>query len=210
MNLKEYYWYFKSALPKSFCEEVIKYALNKQEQLALIGKTQEILEKKGSLDKKEINNLKKQRNSNIVWLNEKWIYKEITPFIHLANKNAGWNFEWDWSETCQFTKYKKGQFYDWHSDSWEKPYDCPNDLNLHGKIRKLSVTCSLSDPSTYKGGELEFDFRNDVKNKIRVCKEILPQGSIVVFPSHVWHRVKPVLKGTRYSLVVWNCGKPFI
>lgn len=210
MNLKEYYWYFKSALPKSFCEEVIKYALNKQEQLALIGKTQEILEKKGSLNKKEINNLKKQRNSNIVWLNEKWIYKEITPFIHLANKNAGWNFEWDWSETCQFTKYKKGQFYDWHSDSWEKAYDCPNDLNLHGKIRKLSVTCSLSDPSTYKGGELEFDFRNDVKKKIRVCKEILPQGSIVVFPSHVWHRVKPVLKGTRYSLVVWNCGKPFI
>jgi hypothetical protein len=28
------------------------------------------------------------------------------------------------------------------------------------KIRKLSVTCSLSDPKDYKGGELEFDFRN--------------------------------------------------
>jgi predicted 2-oxoglutarate/Fe(II)-dependent dioxygenase YbiX len=31
---------------------------------------------------------------------------------------------------------------------------------IHGKIRKLSVTCSLSDPKDYKGGELEFDFRN--------------------------------------------------
>ena len=23
-----------------------------------------------------------------------------------ANENAGWNFEWDYSESCQFTKYK--------------------------------------------------------------------------------------------------------
>jgi hypothetical protein len=30
----------------------------------------------------------------------------------------------------------------------------------HGKIRKLSMTCQLTDGSEYKGGELEFDFRN--------------------------------------------------
>ena len=41
------------------------------------------------------------------------------------------------------------------------------------------------------------------------CKEILPKGSIIVFPSYVWHRVKPVKKGTRYSLVLWNLGYPF-
>jgi hypothetical protein len=37
-------------------------------------------------------------------------------------QSAGWNFNWDWSESCQFTKYNKGQFYDWHCDSWDKPY----------------------------------------------------------------------------------------
>jgi predicted 2-oxoglutarate/Fe(II)-dependent dioxygenase YbiX len=42
------------------------------------------------------------------------------------------------------------------------------------------------------------------KPTIRKCAEIAPRGSIVVFPSHVWHRVKPVTKGTRYSLVIWN------
>jgi PKHD-type hydroxylase len=91
------------------------------------------------------------------------------------------------------------------------PYDNLNDPNTHGKIRKLSVTCSLSDPKDYKGGELEFDFRNKENGKpnIRKCMEILPQGSIVVFPSFVWHRVKPVIKGTRYSLVIWNLGYPF-
>jgi PKHD-type hydroxylase len=75
----------------------------------------------------------------------------------------------------------------------------------------LSVTCSLSSPEDYEGGELEFDFRNmdPDKQSVRKCAEIKPRGSIVVFPSHVWHRVKPVTKGTRYSLVIWNLGYPF-
>ena len=46
------------------------------------------------------------------------------------------------------------------------------------------------------------------KHKIQ-CKEIFPKGSIVVFPSFLWHRVKPVTKGTRYSLVLWHLGYPF-
>jgi PKHD-type hydroxylase len=31
-----------------------------------------------------------------------------------------------------------------------------------------------------------------------------------VFPSFIYHRVKPVTEGTRYSLVIWSCGKPFV
>jgi len=50
--------------------------------------------------------------------------------------------------------------------------------------------------------------RDEDKHVLNV-KEILPKGSIVVFPSFVWHRVQPVTKGTRYSLVVWNLGYPF-
>ena len=42
-----------------------------------------------------------------------------------------------------------------------------------------------------------------------VCKEIKEQGSLVVFPSYIHHRVKPITKGKRYSLVVWFCGEPF-
>jgi hypothetical protein len=38
----------------------------------------------------------------------------------------------------------------------------------------------------------------------------LSKGSIVVFPSFVWHRVNPIIKGTRYSLVMWNLGRPFV
>ena len=208
MHLQNYYYYFQNVLTPRFCNELIKYGTTKQEQLALTGNETN----KKNLSQKDIKDLKKTRNSNITWLNDRWIYKEIQPYIHEANRLAGWNFNWDFSESCQFKKYKLNQFYDWHCDSWPNPYDNKKDLNVHGKIRKLSVTCSLSDPKDYKGGELEFDYRNkspNEKNNFKKCKEVLPKGSIVVFPSFVWHRVKPVTKGNRYSLVIWNLGYPY-
>jgi len=211
MNLQNYYYYFQSALTPRFCDELIKYGTAQQEQLALTGgQTNKINEGK-PLSDEDLKDLKKKRDSNIVWLSDRWIFKEIQPFIHQANRLAGWDFQWDFSEACQFTKYKLNQFYDWHCDSWEAPYANKDNPDTFGKIRKLSVTCSLSSPEDYEGGELEFDFRNTDPDKpaIRKCAEIKPRGSIVVFPSHVWHRVKPVTKGTRYSLVIWNLGYPF-
>lgn len=205
MNLQNQYWYFKSALTPRFCDELIKYGNQQRESLGLTGQMDP-----DSLSKKQENDLKKKRNSNIAWLNDRWIYREIHPYVRQANKQAGWNFEWDYSESCQFTKYKLNQFYDWHCDSFSVPMDNPENPGLHGKIRKLSVTCSLSDPEDYKGGELEFQFRNtDNPTVTQTCTEILPRGSVVVFPSFLWHRVKPVTKGTRYSLVIWNVGYPF-
>ncbi len=211
MNFENYYWYFQGVLTPKFCDEVIKFGNSQKELLANTGNFQHKIDKKIPLSKKDIKDLKKKRDSNVAWLSDRWIYKEIFPYVHAANRNAGWNFQWDWAEACQFTKYKKGQFYDWHCDSWDKPYTNKEDVNKFNKIRKLSVTCSLSDPKKYKGGELEFDFRNRDPKIIskKVCTEIMPRGSIVVFPSHVWHRVKPVKKGERYSLVIWNLGYPF-
>ena len=208
MNLFNYYYYFKSALTPRFCDELVRYGLDQKESIALTGGFENKDNK--PLTSEEEKDLKKKRDSNIVWLNDRWIYKEIQPYIHQANNNAGWNFDWDFSESCQFTIYKKKQYYDWHCDSWDKPY--MEDGPTKGKIRKLSVTVSLTDPQEYKGGELEFDFRNedpDKKPNMRACTEILPKGSLVVFPSFVWHRVKPVTKGVRYSLVIWNLGYPF-
>ena len=210
MNISNYYWYFTSAIPPKICDDIIKYGLSQAEIMARTGGYGD-----KELTKDQIKDMKRKRNSDLVWLSETWIYKELHPYIHQANKSAGWNFEWDRSESCQFTKYKLNQYYDWHCDSWHKPYDKPNNPEEHGKIRKLSMTCQLTDGSEYEGGELEFDFRNydphmrDESQHLRKAKEILPKGSIIVFPSFVWHRVKPVTKGTRYSLVMWNLGYPF-
>jgi PKHD-type hydroxylase len=212
MNISNYYWYFSGVLTPKFCDDVIAYANSQEEVMARTGGYGD-----RKLKKEEIKDLKRKRNSDLVWLNDTWIYKELHPYVHEANSKAGWNFDWERSESCQFTKYKHNQYYDWHCDSWDKPYDRkdPRIIQTMVEIRKLSMTCQLTDGSEYTGGELEFDFRNydphmrDESQHLRRAKEILPKGSIIVFPSFVWHRVKPVTAGTRYSLVVWHLGKPF-
>ena len=220
MNLKNYYYYFQSALTPRMCYDIVAYGKQHQAEMAVTGGVSKKVETGGKLTNKEIKNIQKKRDSDIVWMNDKWIYDAVHPYIHEANKLAGWNFEWDWSESCQFTKYGVGQYYGWHCDSWEEPYQRKQNEDGtypidHGKIRKLSVTISLTEPDEYVGGNLEFDFRNqidwerDKKSKIKECTEIRPRGSIIVFPSFVWHRVAPVTKGVRNSLVVWNLGYPF-
>ena len=211
MNTQYCFYYFTGALSSKFCDEVIKYALQKKEVTAVtgaFGRKRDVQEKPLTTDEEK--KLYKKRKSDVVWLDERWIYREIQPYINQANSSAGWNFQWDWSEQIQFTKYKVNGYYDWHCDSFFKPHEDKNDLNFFGKIRKLSVTCQLTDGADYEGGELEFQPRNEEDPNLTVqCKEILPKGSIIVFPSHVWHRVKPITKGTRYSLVLWNLGYPF-
>jgi len=206
MNLEYYYWYFTKAVPERICDDIVRYGKESEKEMALTGH-----QRTEPPSKEELKNIKKKRKSDIVWMSDKWIYKEIHPFIADGNVNAGWNHQWDWSEACQFTEYKKGQFYDWHSDSNAKPYDVEENLNSHGKIRKLSMTLSLTDPDEYEGGDLEFDFRDtDIGSQPRICEEVRPKGSIIVFPSFIWHRVKPVTKGIRHSLVCWSLGQPYV
>ena len=140
MNLSNYYWYFTSVIPPRICDDIVKHGLSKADTMARTGGYDN-----KKLTKNEIKDMKRKRNSDLVWLNDTWIYKELHPYIHAANKNSGWNFEWDRSESCQFTKYKLNQYYDWHCDSWDKPYQNPGPD--FGRVRKLSMTCQLTDGS---------------------------------------------------------------
>ena len=205
MVLDNYFFVFESALPSRLCHDLIDYGEEKASRVAVTGDFED-----KELTQKDISKLYKTRNSSIVWMEEPWIYNAIIPFVKEANKQAGWNFEWSISEACQWTKYAETQHYTWHQDSFHKPYNKPTTI-FHGLVRKLSVTVSLEDGGAYDGGDLEFDFRNksDSSPNVMTSKAARKRGSIIVFPSFVWHRVSPVTKGTRYSLVIWNLGKPF-
>jgi PKHD-type hydroxylase len=204
MILENYYWYFQKAIPEHICDDIVKYGNSFNDEKAHVGAHDGTLK----INKKTVKNI---RDSNVSFLSDRWLYNEIQPFIRRANELANWNFEWDYSEPCQFTKYKLNQFYEWHADSFVQPFkepECKN-INLIGKIRKLSLTCSLSHPEEYEGGKLQFKINSEKDERIITCDEILPKGSLVVFPSFVVHRVTTVTKGKRYSLVAWNCGYPF-
>jgi len=171
------------------------------------------------------------RDSEVTWMNEQWLYDLVYPYLREANEKAGWKYEFSCSESFQFTKYGINQFYGWHADGNschlgkykraipgvtprdEKgmfPRGYTDNPNMVNKIRKLSMTINLNKPGEYEGGNLKFDFGPHASGKrFHECEEIRPQGSIIIFPSYVYHQVTPVTKGTRYSLVLWLLGKPF-
>ena len=64
------------------------------------------------------------------------------------------------------------------------------------------MTCLLSDPADFSGGDLAFD---DAKKK----NIKLTQGQGIFFASFMRHRIEPVKKGIRQSLVMWFGGPPF-
>ena len=134
--------------------------------------------------------------------------RELLPYVRKANERAGWNFKLTCAEPAQFTIYDKEQFYWWHRDARRYPY---HDNDFPNLIRKLSVTVSLSHPEEYEGGYLQIAARREW-NDTHLCQvtEILPRGSICVFPSYTWHRVSPVTKGRRLSLVQWNLGEGYV
>jgi len=208
MIYKNNYYYFQEALPPHLCEDIIKLGNAQQELIASTGSID--VEK---VSEKELDFMKQKRNSNITWLEEQWMYDIIDYYVKEANKEAGWNVDVNWYESIQFTKYKLNQHYGWHQDSWSEPYKDDAHKNYRGKIRKLSCIIALSDPNDYEGGNLDFKFYDDIpdqEQKIHTCEQIKPRGNIVVFPSYIWHRVQPVTKGTRYSLVAWGLGNPYI
>ena len=102
MNLTNYYWYFQSAVPSRVCDDIIKYGQQLQDQMAVTGGYGN-----KKLNQKEIKDLKTKRDSNIVWMNDRWVYKEIQPYVHQANASAGWNFQWDYLSLVNLQNIKK-------------------------------------------------------------------------------------------------------
>ena len=139
----------------------------------------------------------KTRTSHISWIPFKKMvpmYKTIEKIMKQTNGN---HFGFDGmtiTEMAQYTEYPEGGFYDWHAD---------NDVNMQHEppVRKISMTCLLSPESEFEGGDLE------LMSKGKVAK--IKQGHAVFFASFIRHRVTPVTKGNRKSLVMWFGGTPF-
>ena len=143
------------------------------------------------------------RSSEIRWIdptdfNNRYITDMLWFFAHEANRNA-FGFNIDYLPDIQYTKYtaEENGKYDWHHDTfWGNPsaYD-----------RKLSIVIQLSDPSEYEGGDFEFDnqYAQIPFDQARA------KGTVIVFPSFINHRVTPVTKGERRSLVSWIQGPKF-
>ena len=130
-----------------------------------------------------------------------WIYDKLGTIAGRANRSYGFDLI-GFTEDLQFTEYgDAGAFYTWHQDGLD------GDL----AVRKLSMVVQLSDPDDYDGGDLEFFALDGDESAIAAERRALMRrrGTVVVFPAFEYHRVAPLLSGTRRSLVCWIGGPPF-
>jgi PKHD-type hydroxylase len=136
----------------------------------------------------------KIRRSQTVFLGEQeyaWLYQRLWEAAVEINRRF---FCVDISGiegNVQLARYDSTDqgFYDWHTDFGDV---APG--------RKISISIQLSDPEDYDGGDLELRFRGQPATMDKT------RGTVIAFPSFVLHRVTPVSRGTRWSLVAWVIG----
>lgn len=115
-----------------------------------------------------------------------WLLERIWHAFSRINHSI-FQFRLDQTVTgTQIIHYPEGGHYDWHTDIGPATYS----------FRKLSMVVFLSDPNTYEGGKLQV-------HRLGFNQQ---QGTAIVFPAYLLHRVEPVTKGHRYALATWAEG----
>jgi PKHD-type hydroxylase len=139
---------------------------------------------------------KSYRSTDVYWLKPgpalDWAFERLRE-VTLDFNQRTYQFEIDGCGDLQLCRYGTEQHYDWHVDISKGGYS----------RRKLSLSVMLSDPAEYEGGGLEFGV-DDYRRAVRP-----PLGHGIVFPSWLPHRVVPVTRGERWSVVAWWLGPPF-
>lgn len=140
------------------------------------------------------------RNADVRWLPPglfPWLQDLLWQRAAEANR-AAFGFDFNFLPELQFTHYYEGRrgHYDWHQDVFFVGDPVPKTTH-----RKISCVIQLSDPETYEGGDLELDLSMRPPRD-----ELRKRGTMVLFPSFLHHRVTPVTKGERFSLVCWFEG----
>lgn len=137
------------------------------------------------------------RNSQTAFLKpttteQSMLVSKVFSLVTRANE-VSYSFDLSTYEPLQIAEYSDGGEYGWHMDNGEG----------EAALRKLSVSIQLSRGTDYDGGDLELW-------GVGIDKDLRAQGTAVVFPSYMLHRVHPVTRGMRRSLVCWAIGdKPF-
>lgn len=144
---------------------------------------------------------KAYRRSDVRWIPRpipawRWLADRMEYLFRNSNNNA-FGFDLSYFNEIQFTEYDSAYEgkYDWHEDlAW---------TNRDPSQRKLSMVIQLTDPAEYEGGNLE------LKESPPKVDELRTQGTVIVFPAFLPHRVTPVTAGKRHSLVSWYVGPNF-
>lgn len=177
--------YFKSYFSAEYCNQVI----NESKTLTF---------KRANLGENGLSSNNDYRKSEVTWLypqNFPHLYDELWKLEREANK-SWFGFHVDNLEYIQLAKYEGNirAEYKKHQDVFW--------VNENPRHRKLTAIVQLSSPDSYEGGNLTLFDCGEYPNK----DEIKQQGTVIFFPSFIYHQANPVTSGTRYSLAAWFEG----
>jgi PKHD-type hydroxylase len=152
----------------------------------------------------------KVRKSNVKFYNYEpanentnWIFQRLNWILQQAN-NQFYGFDLNGFESFQYTEYDESENgrYDFHTDTIYGK-NMPADMI---ETRKLSLTFCLNQAGVdYEGGD--FQINTGQEKDAETAPAV--KGRALIFPSFIIHRVAPVTKGKRKSLVVWTMGPKF-
>ena len=191
------FYIFPRAVKPNICEQIVQDCKQNILETALVSNLDQSSRDDPSIRKTSVHFIKDKDNkvNGLAW-----------HFLREANK-LQFHYDLTYFQAIQFAEYKDGGFYGWHQDA--------SGIEPNNETRKLSLSLILSDPNTFEGGELQFynggkhlEDMGDVTGE-QIQNDIQAQGTVVVFDSRDWHRVQPVTKGVRYSIVCWTVGPNF-
>ena len=137
------------------------------------------------------------RNNKVTFINNQNILSQFLELSREINQSTGWDFEIDTIEPLQYGEYHESQEYGWHIDQHHIAH-------AYKKVRKISFSIFLNE--SFTGGEFDLEVYNPNHDCRYATFSKLPVNTALFFKSDYWHRVRPVSKGIRKSLVGWVLG----
>ena len=119
-------------------------------------------------------------------INQLPVIKKLTDCVFKFSSQY-FNFPIRYIEPVQYAEYTEGMYYTPHMDSGVT-FECDRDI---------SASVFLSPRNEYEGGNLSLMYPTGWEEADE------QQGSMVLFPSMLTHKVEKVKKGKRSSLVLW-------
>jgi PKHD-type hydroxylase len=190
----EFLIYRKNFLSNEECDKIIK-SLDTEDltEGELVGDYEG-----GTINK----NVRKTLNKDIIFdrinkpFDDKALFNKIESALKIANIQY-FNYDVEGLDKLRFLKYGIGGRYEWHTDYGR--HEC--------SMRKLTGIIQLSDSDEYEGGDFEFGLTDTEGSGL--LKGNRDKGCLLVFPSFLSHRVVPLTKGKRYSIITWLEGDTF-
>lgn len=142
------------------------------------------------------------RSTQVAWVHRmpatEALYQRMESVMLEVNSKV-FRFDLSGLTPMQYAVYRQSEagYFDWHSDYGRYRGDPGQEP------RKITMSLQLSTGADYDGCDLEIRAAHPL--------DVAPRerGTLVAFRANALHRVTPITRGIRKSLVIWAAGPEF-